>query len=303
MERTVAERTGLKLTAVTCYLGEFDYIAGGQKCRQHTWAVTVERSASVQISEHHDFAWIARADGRPLSREVRALIRQHQHHTPEVLDDPWPLAGLVVRSPRLELRPDDDAGLRELALLGARGVHPAEEMPMGTPWTEAPPQQRARGTMQSAWRRRAAIGPESWGLNWLIRYRGEVIGTQLLYADQFATTREVGTGSWLGLPYQGRGFGTEARAAVLQFAFECLGACQARTTSWSDNMASQRINAKLGYRPDGTECEVRRGEATTVTRFLLLREDFGQYRPEWTVDVDGLAPCLPLLGAECRKGE
>lgn len=124
-----------------------------------------------------------------------------------------------------------------------------------------------------------------------------VIGTKLLYADEFRTTREVGTGSWLGLAQQGRGFGTEARAAVLQFAFDHLSAQQARTTSWSD-IASQRINMKLGYRPDGSEREVRRGEATTVTRFLLSRADFEQNRPEWRVDVDGLSPCLPLLGAD-----
>ena len=74
-----------------------------------------------------------------------------------------------------------------------------------------------------------------------------------------------------------------------------------RTTSWSDNMASQRINAKLGYRSEGSEREARRGEVTTVTRFLLTCDDVEQSRPEWTVDVDGLSPCLPLLGADWQR--
>ena len=38
--------------------------------------------------------------------------------------EPWPLRHLVLRTPRLELRPDDDAGLLELVEEAYRGVHP-----------------------------------------------------------------------------------------------------------------------------------------------------------------------------------
>ena len=48
----------------------------------------------------------------------------------------WPLAELLVRSPRLELRPDDDAGLAALADRAIDGVHPADEMPFLEPWTD-----------------------------------------------------------------------------------------------------------------------------------------------------------------------
>jgi len=48
----------------------------------------------------------------------------------------WPLAELVVRTPRLELRPDDDAGLAALADRAIDGVHPADEMPFLEPWTD-----------------------------------------------------------------------------------------------------------------------------------------------------------------------
>ena len=50
---------------------------------------------------------------------------------------PWPLWRLVLRTPRLELRPDDDAGLVELLAEACRGVHPPAEMPFGVPWTDA----------------------------------------------------------------------------------------------------------------------------------------------------------------------
>ena len=41
-----------------------------------------------------------------------------------------------------------------------------------------------------------------------------MIGTQKLGARDFAITREVDTGSWIGLRHQGQGIGTEMRAAA-----------------------------------------------------------------------------------------
>jgi RimJ/RimL family protein N-acetyltransferase len=60
--------------------------------------------------------------------------------------------------------------------------------------------------------------PARWNVHFLVRFDGRVVGTQELAATDFAVTREVSTGSWLGLRHQGRGIGTEMRAAVLMFA-------------------------------------------------------------------------------------
>lgn len=213
------------------------------------------------------------------------------------LPDPWPLRHLVVRTPRLELYPNDDAGLLELAHVAAQGVHPPEQMPMGSPWTDAPSDEIGRNMLQSFWGSRSDLASTDWKLQFLIRYNGAVVGTQLLYARHFAITREVGSGSWLGMAFQGQGIGTEVRIAVLTLAFDHLGAIQARSTAWDDNHASLRVSSKLGYRRDGTTREVRRSEAATGVRLLLTRDDFLAHRPEWPVTVDGLAPCLASLGA------
>jgi hypothetical protein len=85
-------------------------------------------------------------------------------------------------------------------------------------------------------------------------------------AKQFAIIREVSTGSWLGAAYQRRGFGTEMRAAVLQLAFDHLGATAARSGAFTDNPASLRISEKLGYRTDGASSHARRGTAATEIR-------------------------------------
>jgi len=211
--------------------------------------------------------------------------------------DPWPLRGLVVRTPRLELRPDDDAGLAELVAVAYRGVHPPEQMPFAEAWTDADPRYLGRGTLQYHWQNRAALGPESWMVAFLVRLDGRVIGSQHLRGADFAVTREVSTGSWLGLPYQGRGLGTEMRSAVLGLAFDHLGANRARSEAFTDNPASLAVSRRLGYREDGSRTAVVRGRPRQEIRLLLHRADFQGHRPLWTPEVSGLDACRELLGA------
>lgn len=211
--------------------------------------------------------------------------------------DPWPLRHLVLRTPRLELRPDDDAGLLELVEVAYRGVHPPEQMPFLQPWTDANPADLGRNSVQYYWGQRAALRSDAWNVHFLTRLNGQVIGTQGLAAKEFGITREVHTGSWLGQRYQGRGYGTEMRAAVLTFAFDHLGAEQARSEAFTDNPASAAVSRKLGYTPDGTNVAVRRqGERAVGQRLLVRRAEFDVHRPEWTLHVEGLDACRSLLG-------
>lgn len=214
--------------------------------------------------------------------------------------DPWPLAGLVLRTPRLELRPDDDAGLRELVELAYRGVHPPEEMPFAHPWTDADPRYLGRGTLQYFWRERATLDPARWSLNLLIRRRESdaVIGMQSVRATSFAVLREIASGSWLGLPHQRQGLGTEMRAAMLALAFDHLGAASARSEAFADNHASLTVSHRLGYQEDGHEMHERRGRPARMVRLLLPHDRWDAHRPDWSLEVDGLTDDLRgLLGA------
>jgi hypothetical protein len=47
--------------------------------------------------------------------------------------EPWPLRHLVLRTPRLELRPDDDAGLLDGTATAARRGKPAEDVRLRLP--------------------------------------------------------------------------------------------------------------------------------------------------------------------------
>ncbi len=208
--------------------------------------------------------------------------------------DPWPLRHLVLRTPRLELRPDDDPGLLELAREARLGVHPPEVMPFAVPWTDAGPDERARAVLQHHSGERAALGPRRWSVHFLLRLDGRVIGVQDVEATEFAVTREVDTGSWIGLRHQGRRIGTEMRAAVLVWAFDHLGATRARSAAFVDNAASRRVSQKLGYRHDGGVTEARRGTRAEKVRLLLEPDAFR--RPDWTLRVEGVEACLPALG-------
>ncbi|NKE58839.1 GNAT family N-acetyltransferase [Lentzea sp. PSKA42] len=207
--------------------------------------------------------------------------------------DAWPLRHLVLRTPRLELRPDDDEGLYELVDVARAGVHDPAVMPLGTPWTDDLANDNGFSMVKFYWGRRAQFEAKDWNISFIARHEGKVIGVQEIGARDFGVLREVGTGSWLGLKYQGNGFGTEMRIAVLQFAFDHLGARIARSGAWVGNHASNRVSAKLGYVHDGTVGLAPRGERLEHVRLRLDAANF--VRPEWNVSVEGLAECVQLI--------
>ena len=60
----------------------------------------------------------------------------------------WPLYGLGITTPRLELRLPDLDLLSELAEVAAGGIHDEARMPFSVPWSDASPEERGRATFQ-----------------------------------------------------------------------------------------------------------------------------------------------------------
>ncbi|MFE9331838.1 GNAT family N-acetyltransferase [Streptomyces sp. NPDC006925] len=210
--------------------------------------------------------------------------------------DIWPLYGLRLATPRLELRLPDDRTLAELARVASGGVHDDSEMPFSVPWTAVPPADRARGCFQHVLGTIAGWRPEEWTLSLAVLHDGRVIGRQDLSGTDFAVVRETQTGSWLGTEHQGRGFGTEMRAAALHLAFDGLGARSSVSAAMTDNPRSRRVSEKLGYRPDGLLTESVLGRARTLERLRLQRADWEAHRAV-PVETAGLgAAALALFG-------
>jgi RimJ/RimL family protein N-acetyltransferase len=194
------------------------------------------------------------------------------------------------------LRLPDTGRLAELAGLAAAGVHDPAVQPFAAEWTDAPPAQRARSVLQWNWGIRAAWRPENWSLGLVAIADGRVVGTQGVDATDFAVLREVATGSWLGRAEQGRGYGTEMRAAVLELAFAGLAAEYATSEAFADNHASYAVSRKLGYADDGVSRHVIRGAPVVGRRLRLDRVAWEKARTI-PVTIEGLDACREMFGA------
>jgi|SRR5215472_2789114 len=208
----------------------------------------------------------------------------------------WPLFDLRVRTPRLELRLPTDDDLIELAGLVESGIHEPNYMPFVVPWTDHPPPELGRKFLQWHWRARAGWGPRRWELHFVALEGGRMVGAQDLEASDFRLLRTVSGGVWVGRPHQRRGLGREMREAVLHLAFAGLGACAAGATTFDDNQASIALLRGLGYADNGREPAVRRGAPGQTLRLRLDRAGWERIRRD-DIAIEGLEPCLPLLGA------
>jgi RimJ/RimL family protein N-acetyltransferase len=207
----------------------------------------------------------------------------------------WPLAGLRITTPRLELRWPGESDLLALAELAAGGVHDPAAQPFTVAWTDVPPGERARSVLQYHWGRRAAWTPADWALELVVIQDGTVAGTQGISASDFAIRREVSSGSWLGQAYHRQGIGTQMRAAILHLAFAGLGAEYAVSSAAEYNAASRGVSRRLGYRDDGTEIHAIRNAPVVMRRLRLDRASWQATRSV-PVQVTGLEPCLPDFG-------
>ncbi|MDP9847781.1 GNAT family N-acetyltransferase [Streptosporangium lutulentum] len=205
-----------------------------------------------------------------------------------------------MTTPRLELRLPSLDDLDQLADRAAEGVHDPDFMPFGFPWTDVQPLERARGTIQHHFKQWSSWSPQNWQCSFVTIFEGQVVGTQEMDGLDFAVTRQVSTGSWIGQRFQGKGIGTEMRAAVLHLAFAGLGAEYATSAAFSDNHRSLAVSRKLGYRDDGISMHSRRGRIARQQRLRLAQDDW--VTPQG-FEIHHLEPCLPFFGLQPDPGE
>jgi RimJ/RimL family protein N-acetyltransferase len=201
-----------------------------------------------------------------------------------------------LETSRLVLRLPTDEELLALYEVAKGGIHPPEEMPFFYAWTDTLNEESFLAFHREAWK---TWQPDRWTLNFVTFLEGHPIGTQGIESKDFATTKTVDSGSWLGQPFQGQGLGTEQRAAMLEFAFRGLGADAAVSGALEGNIRSARISERLGYKPAGTSEASPRGVP-------VVQQDYRLERADWTcpipVEIAGLEPCLQLFGAVPRSG-
>lgn len=170
----------------------------------------------------------------------------------------------TLETARLKLRPYRETDIPELLpLIGTREVA-ATTLRIAHPYTE----QDAKDFL--------ALSREP-GKIWLaitLRSDGRQIGGAGLRVDDQHQHAELGY--WLGAPYWGQGYATEAAREMMRYGFEELRLHRIVASHFKHNAASGRILTKLGMRHEGCHREHLRKWDQFVDSEL-----YGILRHEW----------------------
>ena len=157
---------------------------------------------------------------------------------------------LVLRPPR----PGDGPALNEAVL------ETIEALQRWMPWSRPTP----TVAQSEAWCRNAAadfIARKHFALLLFSRDGAALVGSSGMKAVDWAVPRfEIGY--WVRRRHEGRGYVTEAAAAIARFAFDALGAKRVEIRTDDRNERSWRVAERLGFRLEGVlrnECREHNG--------------------------------------------
>jgi RimJ/RimL family protein N-acetyltransferase len=170
----------------------------------------------------------------------------------------------TLTTTRLILRPYSEADIPELVpLIGSREVA-ATTGRIAHPYTE----RHARDFLVMA------SDPDKIWLAITLPSDGRQIGGVGLRVDRQHQHAELGY--WLGVPYWGKGYATEAAHEMMRYGFEVLQVHRICASYFRSNEASGRILKKLGMSHEGCQPEhVRKWD-----QFIDL-ELYGILRKDW----------------------
>ncbi len=120
---------------------------------------------------------------------------------------------------------------------------------------------------------------EQLSLGIALRSNDTVIGNIGLRLDPAQDNAEMGY--WIGKPYWGQGYGTEAAAAVIRYAFEELELNRVYASHFTRNPASGRILQKIGMIHEGRlRQQVKKWEAyEDLEHYGILKSEYRTREP------------------------
>ena len=126
------------------------------------------------------------------------------------------------------------------------------------------------------------------GVAFAIDLGGELIGC----VGYRATEKDhAEMGYWIGKPYWGMGYATEAARALIFYAFQKEGFAYLTVGHFKENPASARVIAKLGFEPSGEvlrDCAARNNKARCLTYRLTRERAVANLRPD--LEPSSLSP-------------
>ena len=111
-----------------------------------------------------------------------------------------------------------------------------------------------------------------------LRETRELIGTVGLHRKAENDSAEIGY--WIGVPYWGKGYATEAAGAMLRYGFETFPLNRIFAMHFGRNAASGRVLQKIGMRHEGTLRQHLKkwDEYVDLECYGILRSDFTAIR-------------------------
>jgi len=170
----------------------------------------------------------------------------------------------TLETHRLTIRPYSEADIPELLLLiGAKEVA-ATTLRIAHPYTE----QDARAFLEFA-----KEPGKMWLAITLRNDRRQIGGIGLRIEEQH---QHAELGYWLGVPYWGQGYATEAAQELLRYGFEDLKLHRILATHFRHNPTSGNVLKKLGMRYEGCQREhlLKWGEFVDSEMYGLLRSEW-----------------------------
>ena len=168
-------------------------------------------------------------------------------------------SGGVITTARLVLRPLDESDVGEIARLAGDLDVASMTARIPYPYTENDARQWLDGLEDGEFVRAITAT----GSNDLLGITGYVPSRD---------ERSAEIGYWLGKPYWGRGYATEAAGALVDYCFSVVGFEGLTCCHFSDNAGSARVIEKLGFTRKGScqyWCEARRRKADAVYYELM----------------------------------
>jgi [ribosomal protein S5]-alanine N-acetyltransferase len=103
---------------------------------------------------------------------------------------------------------------------------------------------------------------------------GEYIGSMGIHLDPENQRAEIGY--WIGKPYWGQGYASEAAKRLLQFGFDVLKLNRIYARCFSENIGSERVMQKIGMQYEGLlRQEIYKwGQYIDLKMYAMLRSDY-----------------------------
>ena len=109
---------------------------------------------------------------------------------------------------------------------------------------------------------------------------GSLVGAVALAITRAHQRAELGY--WIAVPYWGRGYATEAAAAMVDYAFGTLGLRRVVAHCLTRNVGSARVMEKVGMQREGTlRAHVIKWDVPEdVAHYAILRDEWSRLRRE-----------------------